>query len=377
MRLTVALLSFGAMVTMAPKCGGLSASHVARLRATSLGLKGSASSQWGIPACERARKPWRFIEQQHSCQALRSRHLRRSCPGSGPLWANPTPHDEHNHNHDHSTYGGVAGSSGVDKVDINRVNLGELDGLHDPALLSSHGGHSHCGAGHSHAHFHLDVKSLKAKPTLIRLVLAATCVLALPLWRRSSRLEWGALGGVCLFLGAVDAGKFAINRLRVSFGELYLGWRNHSGLSVRTLNMAERDRAREVDAITWIGAFVNIGLAGFKFFAGIVGHSAAMIADAGHSLSDLVSDAVTLWAVRLSRLPPDDDHPYGHGRFEALGAFVISVMLLTAGYGIGNHSYETLVQIIHSSKAAAVGGVGGVSAHAHVPTRLTAMAATV
>lgn len=51
-----------------------------------------------------------------------------------------------------------------------------------------------------------------------------------------------------------------------------------------------------------------------QFFAGIVGHSAAMIADAGHSLSDLMSDGVTLWAVRLSRLPPDDDHPYGHGR---------------------------------------------------------------
>lgn len=42
-----------------------------------------------------------------------------------------------------------------------------------------------------------------------------------------------------------------------------------------------------------------------------------MIADAGHSLSDLLSDAVTLWAVRLSRLPPDDDHPYGHGRWAA------------------------------------------------------------
>lgn len=51
-----------------------------------------------------------------------------------------------------------------------------------------------------------------------------------------------------------------------------------------------------------------------QFLAGIIGHSSAMIADAGHSLSDLLSDAVTLWAVRLSRLPPDEDHPYGHGR---------------------------------------------------------------
>lgn len=42
------------------------------------------------------------------------------------------------------------------------------------------------------------------------------------------------------------------------------------------------------------------------------------MSDAGHSLSDLLSDGVTLWAVRVSRLPPDDDHPYGHGRFEAV-----------------------------------------------------------
>lgn len=49
-----------------------------------------------------------------------------------------------------------------------------------------------------------------------------------------------------------------------------------------------------------------------------MGHSEAMIADAVHSLSDLFSDAVTLWSVRLSRLPPDDDHPYGHGRYRGL-----------------------------------------------------------
>ncbi|CAN0447484.1 unnamed protein product, partial [Ectocarpus sp. 8 AP-2014] len=102
------------------------------------------------------------------------------------------------------------------------------------------------------------------------------------------------------------------------------------------------EAAREVDAITWVGALVNVGLAAFKLFAGILGHSSAMIADAGHSLSDLLSDAVTLWAVRLSRLPPDEDHPYGHGRFEAVGAFIIALMLMGAGYGIGNHSFETL-----------------------------------
>ncbi|CAN0252801.1 unnamed protein product, partial [Hapterophycus canaliculatus] len=148
----------------------------------------------------------------------------------------------------------------------------------------------------------------------------------------------------------------------------YSGWKAHSDLatsSQQDKSLQSTEAAREVDAITWIGAFVNVGLAGFKFFAGIVGHSSAMIADAGHSLSDLLSDAVTLWAVRLSRLPPDDDHPYGHGRFEAVGAFIIAVMLMGAGYGIGNHSFETLREIINGAE------------HAATPSRLTALAASV
>ena len=63
--------------------------------------------------------------------------------------------------------------------------------------------------------------------------------------------------------------------------------------------------------VTWAGVAVNLLLSLFKLFCGLAGRSAAMVADAGHSLSDLVSDFVTLLAVRLSRLPPDSDHPYG------------------------------------------------------------------
>jgi len=98
--------------------------------------------------------------------------------------------------------------------------------------------------------------------------------------------------------------------------------------------------------VTWLGVWCNIFLAAFKLFAGIVGRSSAMIADAGHSLSDLVSDGVTLWAVRVARLPADADHPYGHGRFEAVGAFVISVMLMSAGYSLGNHAYESFLRAL-------------------------------
>jgi cation diffusion facilitator family transporter len=63
-----------------------------------------------------------------------------------------------------------------------------------------------------------------------------------------------------------------------------------------------------------------------------------MIADAAHSLSDLLSDAVSLWALRAARAPADADHPYGHGKFEAVGSACVGVLLLAAGGGIGVHA---------------------------------------
>ena len=82
--------------------------------------------------------------------------------------------------------------------------------------------------------------------------------------------------------------------------------------------------------ITWIGALVNLFLAFFKLFAGVAGRSAAMVADAGHSFSDLFSDGLTLLALRMSVLPPDVDHPYGHGRFESVASLAIGTFLARA-----------------------------------------------
>ncbi|KAL1527175.1 hypothetical protein AB1Y20_015854 [Prymnesium parvum] len=94
--------------------------------------------------------------------------------------------------------------------------------------------------------------------------------------------------------------------------------------------------------ITWIGALINLLLSGFKLLAGIHGHSAAMISDAGHSLSDLVSDGLTLLAIRMANLPPDVDHPYGHGRFESVGSLAIGGLLWGAGMSFAISSYSAL-----------------------------------
>lgn len=70
------------------------------------------------------------------------------------------------------------------------------------------------------------------------------------------------------------------------------------------------------DRVTLVGVVINLVLSLGKGLVGINCHSSALVADAGHSLSDLFSDFITLWAVQIARLPPDDDHPYGHGKFE-------------------------------------------------------------
>jgi len=122
------------------------------------------------------------------------------------------------------------------------------------------------------------------------------------------------------------------------------------------------------DRITIIGAVVNVLLSTLKFAAGIYGRSAAMIADAAHSLSDLASDAVTFWSVRMGRLPPDEDHPYGHGRFEALGSLVIAGMLLGTAWAIGAHSLSQGLAILAGQSAIAQAiAAGAPHAHMHLP----------
>jgi cation diffusion facilitator family transporter len=83
-----------------------------------------------------------------------------------------------------------------------------------------------------------------------------------------------------------------------------------------------------------VGSFVNFLLLIFKFVSGIVGHSAAMIADAVHSLSDFVTDILVLVFVKISSKPADKDHRYGHGKFETLATAIIGAVLLAVGIGI-------------------------------------------
>jgi len=93
-------------------------------------------------------------------------------------------------------------------------------------------------------------------------------------------------------------------------------------------------RTRKAQNVTWVGFFTNLILSLFKLAAGIFGHSAAMIADAVHSISDFATDVIVVAFVRVSYKESDTDHRYGHGKFETFAAMLISMALLFVGLGI-------------------------------------------
>ena len=103
------------------------------------------------------------------------------------------------------------------------------------------------------------------------------------------------------------------------------------------------DRNKEIYKVTLVGGAVNVILLLFKFVAGIVGHSAAMVADAVHSLSDFVTDIIVLVFVHISGKPKDKDHDYGHGKYETLATTIIGVALLAVAIGI---EYSGLTKIL-------------------------------
>ena len=98
--------------------------------------------------------------------------------------------------------------------------------------------------------------------------------------------------------------------------------------------MKTASREKSIYRVTWIGILVNFLLMAFKFVAGIVGHSSALVADAVHSLSDFATDIVVIVFVRISGKPEDEDHRYGHGKYETLATAIIGLALFAVGIGL-------------------------------------------
>ena len=106
------------------------------------------------------------------------------------------------------------------------------------------------------------------------------------------------------------------------------------------------DRQRKIRNITLWGSFVNILLTAGKISAGVLGKSAAMVADGIHSLSDLMSDIVVLIFTRVASKDKDKDHPFGHGKFETMGTLIVSVLLIIAGGNLLSGGIKSILGFI-------------------------------
>ena len=100
------------------------------------------------------------------------------------------------------------------------------------------------------------------------------------------------------------------------------------------MEYSAEEREKRLTRVTLVGSLANLGLLCFKFVAGIVGKSAAMTADAVHSLSDFVTDIIVLAFVKIGSRPQDSSHDYGHGKFETLATFLVALGLVGAAIGI-------------------------------------------
>ena len=106
-------------------------------------------------------------------------------------------------------------------------------------------------------------------------------------------------------------------------------------------------REKEIYKVTLWGGLGNLLLLIFKFVAGFVGHSSAMIADAVHSLSDFVTDIIVIVFVRIAGKPQDESHDYGHGKYETLATAIIGAVLLFVGVGILVNSLKSIIAVFN------------------------------
>ena len=116
-------------------------------------------------------------------------------------------------------------------------------------------------------------------------------------------------------------------------------------------------RVQRITRITVFGTIVNTLLLAFKFLAGILGGSAAMLADAVHSLSDFLTDIVVLVFVKISNRPADRKHSYGYGKYETLATLCIGLALLAIGIGIAVDGVEKIIQVWNGETLAQPGWI--------------------
>lgn len=101
-----------------------------------------------------------------------------------------------------------------------------------------------------------------------------------------------------------------------------------------------KESSRNIIFATWVGIIVNIVLTILKAIGGLFSGSRALVADAAHSASDVVSSVVILFAVKIADKPPDEEHPYGHGKAENIASIIVALLLILVGVEISISSIK-------------------------------------
>lgn len=110
-------------------------------------------------------------------------------------------------------------------------------------------------------------------------------------------------------------------------------------------------RFKQGEFAAWLGIIVNILLAAVKVVIGYISGSKALIADAAHSASDVAGSFAVLVGLKAAKLPPDDDHPYGHGKAEPIAAIIVSILLIIVGVEIGIKSIQSITKGVNEAPA--------------------------
>jgi len=110
--------------------------------------------------------------------------------------------------------------------------------------------------------------------------------------------------------------------------------------------MNAKQRERKITNVTLAGSVVNLILTAGKLVAGTLGHSAAMVADGVHSLSDFISDIVILVFVKITAKEKDKSHDYGHGKFETMASIIVSLVLLIVAVKLITSGIESIMVVV-------------------------------
>jgi hypothetical protein len=228
-----------------------------------------------------------------------------------------------------------------------------------------HMGHSHSHHDHGHSSTTNKPKTFNKKRMVRRLAVVlvcwiVTCGTKLLQTAKLTQNDWISFVVTSVALTSADNIKKAIERSVDNFRQFVDGIRKHSSSSAALTDKQLHQQQQQSDSIihadtsdadrvTWIGVWINLLLSVGKLGIGITSHSSVLVADAGHSLSDLFSDFITLWSVNVARIPPDDDHPYGHYKFEAIGSLFLSLTLLATGASVGLMANKQLMEVLHAT----------------------------